>query len=104
MTDRPVVHRGATAASKPCELYAYHQPTVTRTQGHHVIAEFLQRRVHGRPVIPDLMWLCGSCHDSVHEWLSWLLGEARRPDPVPPPRARVLAQTAYDWYLTHRDT
>lgn len=98
--DSPVAHRTATATARPCELYAYHAPTVTRTQGHHIFPVYLQNRVYGRIVLPDLIWLCGNCHDSTHEWLSWLLGDARHPDPVPPPRARALAQKAFDWYTT----
>ena len=44
------------------------------------------------------MWLCGNCHDATHEWLSWLLGEARRPDPEPGRYAKALAQCAFDWF------
>lgn len=88
----------ATAAEQPCSLYAYHAPAVTRTQGHHVYPLYLQRRLG--VVNDEIRWLCGNCHDSVHEWLSWLLGEAREPSPHPPPRARALAQVAYDWYVS----
>ena len=93
-----IEHRAATAQSRPCELYTRHVPIVTRTQGHHIYPVYLQNRVYGRIVHGDLIWLCGNCHDAVHEWLSWLLEEARQPAPAPPPRARALAQDAFDWF------
>ena len=93
-----IEHRSATATSRPCELYAYHAPIVTRTQGHHIFPVYLQNKAYGRIVHGDLIWLCGNCHDATHEWLSWLLKEAREPSPTPPPRARALAQSAFEWY------
>ena len=92
--------RTARAADKPCELYKTHAPKVVRTQGHHLKPVYLQNRVYGRIQDPWLMWLCGGCHDSVHEWLSWLLGEARKPSPEPGRYAKALAQCAYDWFTT----
>jgi hypothetical protein len=63
-----------------------------------------QERVYGRTVLADpatdMLWLCGLCHDSVHDWLSYLLGEARVPDPPPSLRARTEAERAADWYWT----
>lgn len=95
-------HRRALAAVRPCELYTHGDtPRPSRTQGHHVIAEFLQRRVYGKTVDEQVIWLCGLCHDSVHDWLMWLLGEWREPLPHPSPRAKKCAQIAFDWYLEH---
>ena len=88
----------ATAAERPCELYAYHAPHVVRTQGHHRHPQYLQERIAGRVWDGELLWVCGSCHDAIHEWLSWLLGEARRPDPEPGRLAKAEAQRAFDWY------
>lgn len=91
--------RAAPAADKPCELYRDHGSAVPSvTQGHHVFPVYLQNRVDGRIMDPTLAWLCGTDHDSVHAWLYYLMGERRRPDPDPPPRAKALAQRAYDWY------
>lgn len=93
--------RTAAAADHPCELYVDHGSAVPAvTQGHHVFPVYLQNRAHGRIVDGTLEWLCGTCHDNVHEWLSWLLNEAREPSPHPPPRAKVLAQQAFDWYVS----
>jgi len=92
----------ATAASKPCQLYAHSDsPRPTRTQYHHRHPVYLQNRVYGQ--IQDasgehMIWLCGLCHDSVHDWISWLLGEARKPEPEPGRIAKAEAQRAVDWY------
>jgi len=88
----------ATAAHRPCGLHAYHAPRPSRTQGHHRHPVYLQERVYGRTRDPELLWLCGTCHDSVHEWLSFLLDEARRPDPEPGRLAKAEAERSYAWY------
>ena len=91
--------RTATASDRPCELYAHTAaPIPTRTQGHHRHPVYLQNRIYGRIADPELMWLCGLCHDSVHDWVSWLLGEARQPVPEPGRRAKAEAQRTVDWY------
>lgn len=94
--------RTATAQAHPCELYAHStQPRPSRTQYHHRYPQYLQERVYGAVRYqspPDMLWLCGLCHDSVHDWLSYLLKEAREPSPHPSSRARSEAQRAYDWY------
>ena len=69
------------------------------TQGHHVYPVYLQNRVFGRIANPTLAWLCGTCHDNVHVWLYWLMGDRAKPDPIPPARARRAAETAHAWYL-----
>lgn len=71
------------AARQPCQLYRQHSPQPLRTQGHHRFPQYLQVRVWGATRDQRLLWLCGTCHDSVYEVLSWLLGEGRRPDPWP---------------------
>ncbi len=57
-------------------------------------------RVWGR-VVPNtpLIDLCDNDHAAVHEWLSWLLGEARRPNPEPDRRCKLEAQCAFDWFI-----
>jgi hypothetical protein len=92
--------RTAKAAERPCELYEYHAPRPSRTQGHHRHPVYLQNRVYGRIRDPELAWLCGTCHDAVHDWLSYLLGEARKPNPVPGRKARAEAQRTYEWWLS----
>lgn len=91
--------RDAQAALRPCELYAHNtSPIPSRTHGHHRYPVYLQNRVYGRIVIPDLMWLCGLCHDSVHDWISWILGEARKPIIEPGRNAKIEANKAVKWY------
>lgn len=89
----------AQAAEKPCALYAHSSsPVPTRTQGHHRHPVYLQNRVYGEIRDTELLFLCGLCHDSVHDWIGWLLGESRRPDPEPGWKAKAEAQRALDWY------
>lgn len=91
--------RIAQAAEKPCQLYAHSDsPRPTRTQGHHRHPVYLQNRVYGEIRDPELLWLCGLCHDSVHDWIGWLLGESRRPEPEPGWKAKAEAQRTVDWY------
>ena len=90
--------RTARATDRPCQLAGYHAPKVVRTQGHHIRPVYLQNRAYGRIQDPTLMWLCGNCHDATHEWLSWLLGEAREPTPHPGLYAKRLAKSAFDWF------
>lgn len=89
----------ARATDRPCQLHRYHAPAPSRTQGHHRRPVYLQNRVYGRIQDPTLMWLCGNCHDSVHEWIGWLLGESREPNPHPGRLAKAEAQYSVDWYL-----
>ena len=98
MTDA-LESRSAQAAERPCELYAHSSsPRPSRTQGHHRHPVYLQNRVYGQIRDTELLWVCGLCHDSVHDWLSWLLGEARKPDPEPGWKAKAEAFAAYNWY------
>lgn len=91
--------RTAPAALRPCVLYAHTaSPRPSRTQGHHRHPVYLQNRVYGRIEDPELLWACGLCHDSIHDWISWLLREARVPDPWPSPRARAEAERTVEWY------
>lgn len=90
----------AMASERPCELYEYHQPRPSRTQGHHQHPVYLQNRLYGKIVDNQLIWLCGTCHDSVHEWLGWLLGESRRPSPEPGRLAKAEARRTFEWYLS----
>ncbi len=97
-----VVHERASAATRPCEMYRDHgsSPPV-RTQGHHIHPVFLQNRLWGRIRDNELIWLCGTCHDTWHAWLDWLLGEARMP-PMPPHRLRLAAEGTFAWYQEQR--
>lgn len=92
----------AQASLKPCQLHKYHWPRPTRTQGHHRHPIYLQNRVYGKIQDAALLFLCGTCHDSVHDWLSFLLGESRKPDPEPGRRAKAEAHYAYDWYKSYQ--
>lgn len=94
--------RTATAAERPCELVTYHAPAVVRTQGHHVHPVYLQNRVYGLIRDPELKWLCGNDHDAVHEAIGWLLGESRKPNPMPGRNAMAEARRSVDWYRSEQ--
>lgn len=105
MTQQEYDHtpRTATAAQHPCELHRYHAPAPTRTQFHHTKPVYLQNRLYGEIVYGPELWVCGSCHDSIHEWLGFLLGETRRPDPEPGRYAKEQAQATFDWYMAENE-
>lgn len=75
--------RTASAVLRPCQLRAYHGFLYTTVQGHHRFPVYLQNRVYGRIQNPELLWLCGTDHDSTHSWLYYLLGERARPEVHP---------------------
>lgn len=87
------------AAVEPCRLYKHRfPPRPSRTQGHHRYPAYLQRRLWGEVRRHELLWLCGLCHDSVHDWISYLLREARQPYPTPGLYHRREAERAVEWY------
>jgi hypothetical protein len=91
--------RTARAAEKPCQLYAHTtSPIPSRTQGHHRHPVYLQNRLYGSIRDPEMLWLCGLCHDSVHDMISWLLGEGRQPNPMPGYNAIREARRTVDWF------
>lgn len=89
----------AQAADKPCSLYAHSgYPRPSRTQYHHSRPVYLQDRVYGQIRYPADTWLCGNCHDSVHDVIGWLLGETRKPNPMPGRNAIAEAKRTVAWY------
>jgi hypothetical protein len=91
--------RTAQAAEEPCALYAHNDsPRPSRTQGHHRHPVYLQNRVYGQIRDPELMFLCGLCHDSVHDVIGWLLGEGRQPNPMPGRNVIAEAKRTVAWY------
>lgn len=90
---------GALASERPCALYAHSggsRPSLT--QGHHIYPIYLQNRKYGKIQNGELMFLCGTCHDNVHTWLYWIMGERKLYTPESPPRAKALAKRAQDWF------
>lgn len=92
----------APASLRPCQMHRYHWPKPVRTQGHHRRPVYLQMRLYGEVRYKERLWSCGTDHDSIHAWIDWLLGEARKPDPEPGRRTKVEAQAAVDWYLAEK--
>jgi hypothetical protein len=91
--------RTAPAAEQPCALYAHTAaPVPMRTQYHHSRPVYLQNRVYGQIRYAADFWVCGTCHDNLHETISWLLGEGRRPNPAPGRKTLTEAQRTVAWY------
>lgn len=89
----------APAAFQPCALYKDHGSAVPSvTQGHHIRPVYLQNRKYGKIQDGTLVYLCGTCHDNVHAWLYWIMGERSKPNPEPPPRAKAMAAEAHAWF------
>jgi hypothetical protein len=89
-------------AAQPCRLVDYHAPTPVMTEYHHTKPVFLQNRLYGKILFPADLWVCSNCHDSIHAWLYWLLGERAQP-PYIGRAAKAEAQRTYDWYLTEKE-
>ncbi len=91
--------RQADAEKRPCELHTYHSPVVVRTQGHHVFPVYLQMRLWQELRLQELLWICGTGHDSLHAWLPWALTETRN-RPLVRSGARTMDQVerVVEWY------
>lgn len=97
--------RTAPAALNPCQMYRDHGSSYpVRTQGHHRYPQYLQKRLYGSVTNTELLWLCGTCHDSIHAWLDYLLGEAYKPNPEPPFRIRTEAEYVFAWFQKEQAT
>lgn len=75
-----------------------HNPTPIRTQSHHRYPEYLQKRLWGSTRLDERISLCGTDHDSIHTWLSYLLGEQRQPKLNPGTLVTAEARRVFDWF------
>jgi hypothetical protein len=108
-SDPPFVHitsdgvpvRQAFFENAPCELLDYHAPKPVMTEYHHTKPVFLQNRLYGQIAFGPDLWVCSNCHDSIHAWLYWLLGERREP-PYIGRAAKTEAERTYKWYIEER--
>lgn len=91
----------AFAAAQPCSLVGYHAPAPVVTEFHHSKPVFLQNRLYGQIRYGADMWLCSNCHEAVHAWLYWLLGERKQPPNIGR-AAKAEAERTYLWYLEAR--
>ena len=89
--------REAFFTDRPCSLLRYHAPMPVMTEYHHSKPVFLQNRLYGRIVFGADQWLCSNCHDAVHAWLYYLLGEWRQP-PYIGRAARTEAERIFAWW------
>lgn len=94
--------RLADAADAPCQVRLTHTPTPIRTQSHHRFPSYLQRRLWGEVRLEERLNTCGTDHDSIHSWISWLLGEHYQPTLDPGRFVRAEAQMVVDWYRSEQ--
>lgn len=92
----------AMASEKPCELVDYHAPKPVVTEFHHTKPVFLQNRLYGRIVYGADLWACSNCHEAIHAWLYWLLGERRQP-PYIGRAAKAEAERTYQWFTSEQE-
>src|SRR5690348_2139849 len=85
-----------------CELLKYHGPRPVMTQHHHQKPIFLQNRLYGKIVYGPSLWVCSNCHDSIHAWLYYLLGEHQKP-PYIGRAAKEEAERTMAWYLSEAE-
>lgn len=89
--------RQAPAVEHPCELVATHVPRVVITEYHHQKPVYLQNRLYGQILYGPSLWVCSNCHEAIHAWLYWLLGERGEPEHVGR-AAKAEAERTYAWY------
>lgn len=93
--------RQLDAATDPCQMRLSHNPTPIRTQSHHRFPSYLQRRLWGEERLDERLALCGTDHDSLHTWISVLLGEQYQPQLDPGRLIKAEAQMVVDWYTSN---
>lgn len=91
--------RKAQFTEQPCALVNYHAPTPVITEYHHQRPVFLQDRLYGQIVYGPSLWVCANCHEAIHAWLYFRLGEHREPTYIGR-AAKAEAERAYMWYLS----
>lgn len=84
-----------------CELVQYHAPEPSVVEYHHTKPVFLQNRLYGNIQYGPDLWLCANCHDSVHEWIYWLIG-MRNNMPHVGRAAKAEAERTVEWYRSER--
>lgn len=93
--------RKAFVDDETCQLVTYHAPEPVVVEYHHQKPVFLQNRLYGRILYGPSLWVCSSCHDSIHAWLYWLLGEHRQPPRIGR-AAKAEAERTFRWYEDER--
>lgn len=93
----PPAPRSAFADEQKCQLVAYHAPAPVMISHHHTKPEYLQLRLWGEVRFGPDLWVCSNCHDAVHAWLYWLMGERREPPQIGR-AAKAEAERTFAWY------
>lgn len=93
-----------------CQLVNYHAPEPVVLEYHHQKPVYLQDRLYGKILFGPSLWVCANCHEAIHAWLYWLLGERKQPARIGY-HAKAEAERTYSWYLAecnrlhlHNDT
>lgn len=96
--DPPEQTRTAFATTQPCVLVATHVPTPLMTEYHHTKPVYLQNRLYGHVQFGPDLWVCSNCHDSIHAWIYYLMGEHQRPPGSTHTAAYRAARATVDWF------
>jgi len=94
--------RKAFFEEQPCTLVRYHEPRPVMTEFHHGKPVYLQERLYGKVLYGPDTWVCANCHNAIHAWLYWLLGEHRMP-PWIGRAAKAAAEATLAWYLAEKE-
>lgn len=85
-----------------CELVTYHAPEPVMVEYHHQKPVFLQNTLYGKVIYGPSLWVCSNCHDAVHAWLYYLLGEHRAPARIGY-AARREAERTFAWFNSEKE-
>jgi hypothetical protein len=91
----------AFAPEQTCQLVGYHAPEPVMVEYHHQRPVFLQNQLYGRIKYGPSLWVCSNCHDAIHAWLYYLLGEHRQPPHIGR-AAKAEAERTFAWYVAER--
>jgi hypothetical protein len=91
------LHVPETAYDRSCELVSYHAPAPVVTEHHHRRPIYLQLHLWGAVRYPADLWVCSNCHEAIHAWAYWLLGERKQPPRIGR-AAKAEAESMVAWY------
>ena len=93
--------RTAFYEDHPCQLVRFHAPRPVITEYHHTKPEYLQKRLYGHTVYGPDLWVCSNCHEAIHAWLYFLMGERKEPQHVGR-SAKRSAEATLKWFISEK--
>lgn len=93
----PRAYWGGGGDLRVCEVVGYHAPTPSMVEYHHGHPVYLQNRLYGRIVDGADTWACSNCHDTMHAWIYFLMGQ-RHTRPTHGGNAKARAVVTVEWF------